>query len=48
MVTIAHRLDTIKDYDRIVVLDQGTVSEDGTWESLVKKGGHFKDLVAHY
>ncbi|MCF6136646.1 ABC transporter ATP-binding protein [Pseudalkalibacillus berkeleyi] len=35
--TVAHRLTTIQDYDQIVVLDNGKIAEQGTYEVLMKK-----------
>jgi len=45
-VVIAHRLSTIRHCDRILVLDGGTVVEDGSYDELIAKGGFFADLVA--
>lgn len=46
-IVIAHRLSTIKKCNRIVVLHQGRVVEDGTYEELSKKkNGHFAKLEA--
>ena len=45
-VVIAHRLSTIRHCDRILVLDGGTIVEDGSYEVLIAKGGFFADLVA--
>jgi NHLM bacteriocin system ABC transporter ATP-binding protein len=45
-IVIAHRLSTIRHCDRIIVLDQGRIVEDGTYEALVAKGGYFSELVA--
>jgi ATP-binding cassette subfamily B protein len=42
---IAHRLSTVADADRILVLDQGRVIERGTFQSLVDQGGLFARLV---
>lgn len=43
IITIAHRLQTIVDYDKVLVLDQGQVVEYGhPWELLRKQG---KDAV---
>ena len=44
-ITIAHRLSTIKDVDRILVFDQGCVTEQGTHEELIEtEGSHYKEL----
>lgn len=45
IITIAHRINTILDSDRIVVLDRGTVAEFDTPHALVKKKGIFHSLV---
>ena len=46
IVTIAHRLNTIIQYDLILVLDQGTKVEEGTpYELLKTDGSYFKSLV---
>lgn len=45
-IVIAHRLSTIRQCDRIVVLSGGHIVEDGTYDELIAKGGHFADLVA--
>jgi ATP-binding cassette, subfamily B, multidrug efflux pump len=42
---IAHRLNTITQADRIVVLQDGSVSEQGTHEELLRKGGFYSTLV---
>ncbi len=44
-IVIAHRLSTIKHCDRILVLDGGSVIEDGTYEELIAKNGFFAELV---
>ena len=44
-IAIAHRLSTLRDADRLVVLDQGRVVEVGTHGELVDKRGHFHHLV---
>ncbi|MDO8626543.1 MAG: ABC transporter ATP-binding protein [Candidatus Magasanikbacteria bacterium] len=43
-VVIAHRLTTIKEMDRIVVLEDGTILETGTFEELYNQRGRFYDL----
>ncbi|KAJ2743567.1 hypothetical protein GGI20_003649 [Coemansia sp. BCRC 34301] len=45
VLTIAHRLDTIINSDRIVVMDKGTIAEVGTPQELLAKDGMFAQLV---
>jgi ATP-binding cassette, subfamily C (CFTR/MRP), member 1 len=45
IITIAHRINTILDSDRIVVLDKGTVAEFDSPAELVRQKGLFYDLV---
>lgn len=45
-IVIAHRLSTVKDCDRILVLDNGKIAEDGTYNELMEKKGIFADLVS--
>ncbi len=46
-LVIAHRLSTIKHLDRIIVLDQGKIVQDGTHEELIKKQGLYATLWGH-
>lgn len=45
IITIAHRINTILDSDRIIVLDHGTVAEFDTPAELVRRKGVFYELV---
>ena len=44
-IVIAHRLSTIRACDRIIVLDQGRIMEDGTYDELIAHKGFFAELV---
>ena len=46
-IIIAHRLSTIKKADRIFVFDHGSIIESGDFNSLMKKKGHFHELVSY-
>ncbi|BCG58777.1 ABC transporter ATP-binding protein [Paenibacillus sp. URB8-2] len=45
MIAVAHRLSTIKDFDRIVVVDEGTIAEIGSYEELIAREGIFYNLA---
>jgi subfamily B ATP-binding cassette protein HlyB/CyaB len=47
VILIAHRLNMIKDCDRIVVLDRGRIVEVGPHASLIRKGGIYAHLCRH-
>ncbi len=44
VIAIAHRLSTITGMDRIILLDQGRIIEQGSHDELVAKGGAYADL----
>lgn len=45
-LVIAHRLSTVKNADKIAVLDKGQVVETGTHEELLSKGGYYAKLYS--
>ena len=47
VLTIAHRLNTIMDYDKVLVLNGGRVVEFDKPEVLIRNGGLFAELVKH-
>ena len=48
VITIAHRLKTIENSDKIVVLQNGEIAELGTHEELLQKGGVYATLLNYY
>ncbi|QEY31876.1 ABC transporter ATP-binding protein [Synechococcus sp. RSCCF101] len=44
VLVIAHRLSTVQGADRIVVLEQGRVIEQGSHDDLMSRGGRYRDL----
>jgi subfamily B ATP-binding cassette protein MsbA len=44
-LAIAHRLATVRDADRILVMDKGRIVEDGKHDELLRKGGLYADLA---
>ena len=47
VITIAHRLNTIADYDQIIVMDRGRIVETGSPWILIQKEGLFFEMVSH-
>ncbi|MCA9990677.1 MAG: ATP-binding cassette domain-containing protein, partial [Anaerolineales bacterium] len=47
-IVIAHRLSTVKHADRIIVIAQGQIIEEGTHAALLAQGGHYADLYNTY
>ncbi len=47
IIVIAHRLSTIQHADKVIVLKEGEVIEEGTHNSLIKAKGAYWDMVSH-
>ena len=47
-IVIAHRLSTIKSADRIIVLKEGRIIEEGDHAALMERGGHYAELYDTY
>jgi ATP-binding cassette subfamily B protein len=45
-IIISHRISTVKDADKIIVIDKGKIAEEGVHEELIALGGIYSDL--HY
>ncbi|ANY73484.1 ABC transporter ATP-binding protein [Paenibacillus ihbetae] len=45
-VTVAHRLSTVQNYDRILIVEQGRVMDQGSYEELLAHSPGFKKLIA--
>lgn len=47
-IVIAHRLSTVRNADRIIVLEKGRIVEEGDHNSLLSHGGHYAELYNTY
>ena len=45
---IAHRLTTVTNADKIIVLNNGKVAEEGTHKELVSNGGMYSEMWSEY
>ena len=46
VIAIAHRLDSIKTFDSIIVFQDGQVAERGQFDELIEKNQHFYELYS--
>ena len=44
-IIVAHRLSTIQNVDRVIVIDKGQIVENGSFDELVAQGGIFSGMV---
>jgi len=47
-IVIAHRLSTVRHADRIIVLRQGAIIEQGSHDALLARSGHYAELYNTY
>lgn len=47
-IMIAHRLNSVKGMDRILVIEEGRITEDGSFNALIEKDGRFKAMWDEY
>ena len=45
VISIAHRISSLKAFDKILVIDNGRIEDIGTYNELLKKSRHFNNLV---
>ena len=45
MIVVTHRVTTLRDADRILLMDEGVILEEGNWDELLNLGGSFATLA---
>ena len=44
-IIITHRIHNLLEFDKIIVLDEGVITEMGTHDELIQKGGYYKEML---
>lgn len=47
IIMVAHRLKTVQKCDQIFLVDNGKIADQGTYEELIKRNKHFKNMASH-
>ncbi|OHA83285.1 MAG: hypothetical protein A2937_03995 [Candidatus Yonathbacteria bacterium RIFCSPLOWO2_01_FULL_47_33b] len=46
-IIVAHRLSTVRNADKIIVMEKGKIVAEGSHDELMTNSPHYQDLVAH-
>ena len=46
VIAVAHRLSTLRDFDRIVVMQEGVILDQGAPDDLASRPGPYRDMLA--